>query len=286
MLRTIARKIVSAFSRLYYKYFYSEDKLAITMNGKEPAVSIEMTDNLDPLFFHIQKVWQNLGESEPFWSVLSADNFKSKKIEKNKKVFYDSGSTDVETLFRTLERNGIDHTQLKACLEFGSGLGRVTRWLSPRFDHVLGYDISVSHIRLAEEYIQKLNIKNISFSQIVGPQDIKNLPKVDLVYSVIVLQHNPPPIIRLIIQELIRALKKGGIAFFQVPTYRLGYKFSLKDYLEKEVEGDHIEMHLLPQHEIFDIISMENAKVIEVLDDAWAGLRKGDRSNTFIIQKL
>jgi SAM-dependent methyltransferase len=150
----------------------------------------------------------------------------------------------------------------------------------------LGYDISVSHIRLANEYVQQLNIKNISFSQIVGPQDIKNLPKVDLVFTVIVLQHNPPPIIRLIIQELIRALKKGGIAFFQVPTYRLGYKFSLKDYLEKGVEGDHIEMHLLPQHEIFDIISRENAKVIELLDDAWAGLRKGDRSNTFVVQKL
>jgi hypothetical protein len=101
---------------------------------------------------------------------------------------------------------------------------------------------------------------------------------------VIVLQHNPPPIIRVIIRELIRALNSGGIALLQVPTYSLGYKFSLQEYLANEATRNGIEMHVLPQNEIFDIVSQEQGKLVEVLKDGWI-LKYGKRSNTFVIQK-
>jgi 2-polyprenyl-3-methyl-5-hydroxy-6-metoxy-1,4-benzoquinol methylase len=257
----------------------------LSLTGNEPPMLIEKVSDLQPLFSHIQHVWENLGETEPHWSVLSSDLFKTSRIEVTRSEFYKSGFDNVETLFKTLERNNIDIAPLKTCLEYGCGLGRVTYWLAQRFDKVIGYDISRSHLQLAKKYLDEVGIQNVALHHVKQPQDIDSFSKADVVYSVIVLQHNPPPIISKTIQGLIRALSRGGIAFFQVPTYRLGYRFSVSEYLASEATKGEIEMHVLPQSEIFDILRKEDAKVIDVLEDNWTGLRNGERSNTFLVQK-
>jgi SAM-dependent methyltransferase len=260
-------------------------QLCLTLSGKEPPLFIERVYDLNRLFSHIQNTWEYLGETEPYWSVASCEQFKSSKIEGTRSQFYNSGSDNVETLFKILERNGIDHTLLKTCLEYGCGLGRVTCWLAKRFERVIGQDISRSHLQLAKQYLDEIGVHNVAYQHISKVQEMGNFPMVDLVYSIIVLQHNPPPIIRVIIQEFLRALNPGGVAVFQVPTYIMGYKFSLREYLANEAKKDEIEMHVLPQKEIFDIINKEKCNLIEVLEDNWTGLMRGVRSNTFVIQK-
>jgi SAM-dependent methyltransferase len=160
----------------------------------------------------------------------------------------------------------------------------VTYWLSKRFDWVFGYDISRSHLDLADHHLTGLGVKNVSLTQVRFPRDLENLPKVDLVYSIMVLQHNPPPIIAAIIRQFMRALNRGGIAFFQVPTYRKDYYFRLSNYLKQTVRHE-MEMHVLPQHIVFNILAEENGKIIEVLEDELTGLRCGERSNTFVVKK-
>ena len=84
-------------------------------------------------------------------------------------------------------------------------------------------------------------------------------------------------------EEFMKALNSGGVAFFQVPTYKDGYRFHLKKYLRKESSQDAMEMHVLPQDAIFEIVRKENGKILEVLEDfntSW-GL-----SNTFLVQKM
>jgi 2-polyprenyl-3-methyl-5-hydroxy-6-metoxy-1,4-benzoquinol methylase len=259
--------------------------LFLSLSGNEPPMLIEEASDLQRLFFHIQNVWEHLGETEPYWSVATFDRFKVSKINETRHEFYNLGGRNVETLFQTLERNGIEYTSFKTCLEYGCGLGRVTCWLAKRFENVLAYDISKSHLQLAEQYLSESSIQNVRLKHISKPQQLGNFPKVDVVYSVIVLQHNPPPIIRLIIQELIRALRPGGVAFFQVPTYRLGYRFSLEEYLSGEARKGRMEMHVLPQKEVFEIVNREQGRLVEVLEDDCAGLRYGERSNTFVVQK-
>ena len=200
---------------------------SLPLTGSEPAMPIEKVIELHDMFFKIQKNWEKLGEDEPYWSVITSDEFKNIKISETKFSFYESGLNDVTTFLKTMERNGIDHTSFKTCLEYGCGLGRVTSWLAKKFQTVIGYDISRSHLELARHYFDDVGIHNVALNHLRKPEEIKHFPKVDVVYSVIVLQHNPPPIIRLIIRELIGALNHGGIAFFQVPTYRLGYRFIL-----------------------------------------------------------
>jgi SAM-dependent methyltransferase len=257
----------------------------LSMSGCEPGMFIESISDLNELFFHIQNVWEHLGETEPYWSVATHEDFKLYRIKDTQREFYNSGFDNVDALFKTFERNGIDHSSFKTCLEYGCGLGRVTCWLARRFETVIGYDISRPHLLLAKQYLTEMGIDNVSLQHLRKPQAIGNFPQVDVVYSVIVLQHNPPPIIRLIVQEMMRALRSGGIAYFQVPTYRLGYRFALQEYLACEAARGEMEMHVLSQKEIFDIVTREQGKIVEVLEDGWTGVRQCERSNTFVIQK-
>jgi hypothetical protein len=81
----------------------------------------------------------------------------------------------------------------------------------------------------------------------------------------------------------MRALNPGGIAFFQLPTYKEGYRFLLEEYLGKESMQEEMEMHALPQNAVFEIVREENGKLLEVVEDfstSW-GL-----SNTFLVQKI
>jgi len=115
--------------------------------------------------------------------------------------------------------------------------------------------------------------------------EMVNLERVDLVYSLIVLQHNPPPVIRLIVRAFLKALNPGGVAYLQVPTYRVGYRSSPGEYLENEAKK-HVmmEMHVLPQRVIFTARE-ESCELVEVLEDGSTGLRFGKVSKTFLIRK-
>jgi len=136
---------------------------------------------------------------------------------------------------------------------------------------------------MAKKYLKKQEISNVRFRQLTSIDDLENFPKVDLIYSVIVLQHNPPPIIHRVIVQFLKALNPGGIAFFQLPTYKEGYRFLLEEYLGKEFMQEEMEMHALPQSAVFEIVREENGKLLEVVEDfstSW-GL-----SNTFLVQKI
>jgi hypothetical protein len=89
---------------------------------------------------------------------------------------------------------------------------------------------------------------------------------------------------RLIITQFFRSLKKGGIAVFQLPTYRLGYRFSLERYLATRSKPETMELHMFPQPAIFEIAQQENARVLEVYEDASVGSFPGI-SNSFLVQK-
>jgi SAM-dependent methyltransferase len=261
---------------------------APALSGMEPAQHIEYAppaSDLQQLFQHVQNTWQKLGEDRPYWSVITADVFLPENINANRDAFYDSGKADIERILNTLARNQIDSSKLKSCLEYGCGLGRVTLWLSERFTTVYGCDISRTHLELARENLDAHGAENVKIVHIRAFDDIQTLPKVDFIYSVIVLQHNPPPIIHLIIENFMKALNPGGIALFQAPTYRTGYQFSMKQYLEESLNNQEMEMHVLPQKAVFEIVHQQGGRVIEVIEDGWAGFRPGEMSNTFLIQK-
>ena len=169
-------------------------------------------------------------------------------------------------------------------LELGCGLGRSTIWLAQEFRNVVGADISAPHLRMAAEIATRFGRPNISFLNVSDLSALKTGPEFDAFFSIIVLQHNPPPIIHHLLTTILGRLKLGGIAYFQVPTYRLGYTFDVQRYLATPLRLGVPEMHVIPQPELHTLIENAGCRILEMREDSAAG---GDHiSSRLFVRKV
>lgn len=240
--------------------------------ARAPSISVDLPEDsaqLQPMFDHVAASWAKLGNEEPHWSVVTADNFKSDRIAETEQEFYESGSGDADLVQAFFARNGQSLAGIETCLEFGCGVGRATSALAKLFPKVYGVDISAPHLALAASWFGKAGIENVETIQLHRAQDVTGLPEFDLLYSTIVFQHNPPPVIAHMLDALFARLKPGGYVLFQVPTYRAGYRFALSEYLDHAALG--MEMHVLPQQVVFRLFQRHGITPIEVQEDGLTG---------------
>jgi len=235
------------------------------------------------LLARIKLVWEALGEERPHWSVLSADEFRPERIAETEGEFYRSGATDVANLLAALNRAGVEAAALGTLFEFGCGVGRVTAHLARHFPRVVACDLSRSHIRLAESALAAGSIANVTIVP-AQPPDFGMAQPFDAWFSRIVLQHNPPPVMRLILERALKLLTPGGVAVFQVPTYAVGYHFRLDEYLACSAGAGEIEMHVLPQAEVFRIADRAGCFPLEVTEDESIGVQDWI-SSVFVLRK-
>ena len=87
----------------------------------------------------------------------------------------------------------------------------------------------------------------------------------------VVLQHNPPPIMRHVLGLVLAKLKPGGIGYFQVPTYGLGYSFDSERYLANPPNSAEPEMHVFPQPELHALLEEQDCRLIELREDPIPG---------------
>lgn len=258
-----------------------------SLSGDEPPQHVQVDvspEERAEFLARVRSVWQALGETRPHWSVATVDEFRPENIGNSMEAFFASGEANAATLLRTLERNGIEPGRLRSCMDFGCGVGRVTLALAARFAEVLGVDVSESHLALAREEASRRAAGNVSFARIEAVEDVGRLPSCDLVLSLIVLQHNPPPVMRALFAALLGRVSPGGAAVIQVPTYLpAGYRFDAKEYLA--CGGREMETHALPQAECFRLVAAAGMELLEVLDDSWLGFGPGSRSNTFVMRR-
>jgi len=258
------------------------------LHGFEPPNRIDCDgapEQLRRLFDHVQRNWQDMGDSDPYYSVLVAPEHFAAPPQEIIRRFFQTGVGDVERFLKTLERNNLTLPLHATCLEFGCGLGRITRALVPHFEKVFAVDISAAHLALAEKHALEDGVEGIEWTHLASVDALDTLPQVDAIFSLIVLQHNPPPVINRIIRQFARILRPGGIAYFQVPTYRLGYTFDLQDYLDSSIEQGGMEMHVYPQWRVFQHFVDTGAELVEIIEDGMTGRRSRERSNTFLFHK-
>lgn len=242
---------------------------------------------LQQMFGHVQRTWEELGRSEPYWSVLSTDSFRTDQMASatRQEEFYESGREVVSVFKKVLQRNAIEIGRYRSCIDFGCGVGRITRWLAGTFERLYGIDVSSKHLALARDQFHSHGITNVELMQLDRVESIRQTPMADVIFSIIVLQHNPPPVIAYVIGELLRKLNHGGVGYFQVPTYALGYAFDAVGYLNSRPSSSSIEMHVLPQTDIFRVIEQAGCRLLEIREDGWVGLPTWI-SNTFLVQKI
>ena len=249
------------------------------------AVDVNVTDaQLDAMLGHVIKTWSRLGVEEPYWSVISSDEFRTRE-KPSRAEFYALGESDRDELLATLRRNQIELSSLRTCLELGCGVGRTTWQLAQVFDRVYGFDVSEPHLSLAKDWCALNKVVNVEFSQGSSTNALETLPSVDVVYSTIVLQHNPPPVMASMLSSALRCLNPGGVAVVQLPTYDRNYSFDVEQYLAFAQTNTAIEMHVLPQAEVFRVVEAEGCRTMEVFEDSWTGLAPKTTSNTFVIQR-
>src|SRR5271163_1555738 len=86
--------------------------------------------------------WKTLGNLDPYYSVLTDPKFKLAKIDgPARDEFFATGVQHVDYLLDALKADFGFAPHGKA-LDFGCGVGRITKALAAHFDTVVGLDIS------------------------------------------------------------------------------------------------------------------------------------------------
>lgn len=214
--------------------------------------------NTASLLAHVRCTWAHLGETDPYFSVLSADEWRLQNIgEAERNAFYASGAGDVKLLLDLCANAGVAPNFAGTCLELGCGLGRVGVHLAARFNRYIGVDISQPHLAHAARHLATQGLHNCEFQSLDRALD-DDTP-VDLVFTRLVLQHNPPPVIAMLIKAMCKRLKPGGLFLFQVPISLDKYRFDLGSYVP--LDGI-MEMHCLSERAVRRIIRANNCVIV------------------------
>jgi SAM-dependent methyltransferase len=257
---------------------------AMPLSWPPSRVEVELdAGRLQELITRIEREFVYLAETEPFWSVISQDRFRVANIKGSEPAFFRSGKGVVDDFRVTAARYGIELNTFGICVELGCGLGRSTIFLSEEFERVLALDISAAHLQLARGFVNEHGKHNVEFLHVNTLATFENVPEFDAFFSIIVLQHNPPPLIAYLLKLVLRKLRSNGLAYFQIPTYKLNYEFVLDTYLAREQPRGIPEVHALPQRDLFRIVQNAKCEVLEIREDDAAGPQAV--SNRILVRK-
>jgi SAM-dependent methyltransferase len=239
-------------------------------------------EQIQRLIAHARTVWTGYGESDPYWSVLTDDLFRQGDLEGTAaEQFYASGSDDAAALADLAAQHAIDLPVDGRILDFGCGVGRIGQHLSKMFASYVGVDISSSHLKIAADRFAELGQSNARFLSLSDYVD--GTDSFDCVYSILVLQHNPPPIITYLLTRLVDSLRPGGVGLVQVPCALATYEFDLAGYLDQMSSRSEMEMHALPQYVVRDVLEAAGCRLVACLDDG--RIVPHARSMMFLFQK-
>lgn len=248
--------------------------------ARRASVDVEVSGaDLERLFERVRTQWTTLGATEPYWSVLTNERYRMANIEQHRHEFETSGRHSLGVLDLAVERAQVVVPR-GTCLELGCGVGRVTRYLAERFETVIGVDVSQGNLDVCRDHLARVGVANVDLRLLASPRDIEELPSFDALFTVIVLQHNPPPVIKYMLDVLLAKIRAGGIAFFQVPTGTPGYSFSLAAYLADKPAP--LDMHALPMPDVLGAIARAGLALREVVLDNSTGMYG---SHTFLALK-
>jgi ubiquinone/menaquinone biosynthesis C-methylase UbiE len=228
--------------------------------------------------------WNTFGEKDPMWAVLAQADRKGRRWSADE--FFATGRDEIASVMRMADELGFPRRH-RSVLDFGCGVGRLTRPLSEYFDEAVGVDIAPSMLAEAERHNDRPNCR---FVHNESP-DLAMFPDetFDLVYSNIVLQHVPPTLAKGYIAEFARILSSGGLVVFSLPTgpsdtlrgqlYRL-LPDTLINTFKRRRDGATMAMNAVPMEEIVPLLTRIGMRVERADPDVdpgpgpnWRGFR-------------
>jgi SAM-dependent methyltransferase len=158
--------------------------------------------------------WNTLAELDPLWTVLSDP---AKKLGKwDRAEFFETGDREAQRVLAMCGSHGIS-VRCGKLLDFGCGVGRMTRAFSSLFESCTGIDVSEKMIGLARKFnSDRPNLRLMASDAPLLPFADNSF---DFVFTVLVLQHvAAQKAILNYIQEFIRVAKQSGVVVFQLPN--------------------------------------------------------------------
>lgn len=261
----------------------TEDMLAELPPGRVETAATD--EQLAALLDHARATWIALGDGEPYWSVLTHDDFRGQALASDvlERSFFDSGRAEVALFAAACARNGLSLATHGTVLDFGCGVARLGVHLAPLFARYIGVDISAPHLRLAAHHLTQAGLADYELLPLPEFLDTHRAIDVDAFFSVIVLQHNAPPLIALLLRRLIACLRSGGIGYFQVPRALFDYAYAPAEHIARMDASAGMEMHAMPQAALFRLIADGGCDLIECLPDGKTG--GCGLSMTYLIRK-
>lgn len=163
----------------------------------------------------VARTWEDLARSDPLWAVLSEPDKRARQW--NVETFFETGEELVERVLSRAEAAGA-RMKHEFAVDFGCGVGRLSRALARRFDKVIGIDVSETMLTIARE----LNKDRAGLTFVLNQHDhLRSMPDAcaDFVCSHITLQHLRPALAERYIREFFRITRPGGYVYFQLPSH-------------------------------------------------------------------
>ncbi len=189
--------------------------------------------------------------------------------------FFQSGVWEVDKVLRYAE-SFQPLGEKKSALDFGCGVGRLTRALAAHFEQVRGVDISPAMIEHARQYNGDGQRCEFVLNETADLACFA-AGTFDFIYSSITLQHMPPRLARRYIVEFLRVLRSGGLLVFQLPSRRKGIGGVLRSAAQSILEplahpfAPRVVMRGIRREEVIGLLTKNGGVVLNVAPDKSAG---------------
>ena len=219
----------------------------------------------------LQRNWEGLAQADPLWAICTDPERRQSKWSKEE--FFATGRDEIRRVLDCVESLRLQVDRSAPALDFGCGVGRLTRAMAAYFPECWGVDISPTMLRLAAEFNQ--DASNCKF--LLNTRDLSSLEDnyFGFVYSNIVLQHMPPHFCRRYLREMVRVTRPGGILVFAaVEAFRVGLlaqlrqkvglRRTLRRFSPRNSGSYTMDLHLCSEATIRRVVTAAGARVMDV----------------------
>jgi len=221
-----------------------------------------------------KKNWEGLAQRDILWAICTNDE--KKKGKWNPEDFFKMGEIEIDTIMSKLKKDNLFPQHWGKALDFGCGVGRLTRALTTHFEEVHGVDVAPTMIEQAKKINETYQGKaSIQFKlNLAGNLSTFESSTYSFIYSTLVIQHIPYPASINYIKDFVRMLRPGGKAVFQFPAKDIRVLTPvqrLKTFLKVRErlallgigKGFHMAMYVLDENEVEKVIEDQGGKVLK-----------------------
>ena len=220
----------------------------------------------------LQRNWEGLAQADPLWAICTDPARREGKWSREE--FFATGQDEVERVMECARSLKMEIDRNHPALDFGCGVGRLTRALAGYFPECWGVDISPTMIRLAKELNRDFQQCRFALNEHSDLRSFRD-GNFGFVYSSIVLQHIAPRFSRKYLAELARVTKPGGILVFQLlDEFRAGkvarwrQKLGVRRRLRRIAGGRNgnfaMDLHCVRESEVRRLMQKAGARVVDV----------------------